>query len=102
MYLRDVVVQLDAALLDELHHRHAGEGQHWADDVVDGFVLGRRLQSEIRETVSLVEQHLTALRHEHRGADDVLLGHHALDRGIQIGRGALRTAYRGREGREGD
>ena len=99
--LRDLVVELDAPLLDKLHHGHAGERQHRADDVVDRFVLGRRLESEVGETVSLVEQHLAALRDEHGRADDMLLRHHTLDRGIQIGRGALRTACRGGKGREG-
>ena len=63
--------------------------------MVDRLVLRRDVEAEVGEAVALVQEHSPVLRHEHRRADDVLLGHDARDGRIELsGRWLLRGEKR--------
>ncbi len=68
----DIAVQVDLALLDQLHHGHPGEqlgggaGAHHAR-----FRVHRDFRGNVGHAVAFLQQHLAVLDHDHDGAGDV-------------------------------
>lgn len=82
----NVIVKRELAAIGELQDGDSGEWQHGADNVIDGFVLRRRFETEVGKAVAFVEQDGVAAHHEDGGADDVLVGDDLPRDCIQIGR----------------
>jgi hypothetical protein len=56
--------------------------------MVGSFVFGRRLQAEVREAESFVQEYAATTRHQHRSPHNMLLRHDPLHDGIEISNGA--------------
>ena len=68
----DVVVEVDLALFDELHHRRPGEqlGDR-ARPEQGGRRVDRRACGSIGVSVAFLHQHLPVFHHDHDGAGDI-------------------------------
>lgn len=88
---RDVGVERELAVLDELHDRDAGERQHGSDDVVQRLVLRGNVERELGGAVPLMEQDPAVARDEHRCADYLRTVDDLLHDGVEVGCGSLRA-----------
>ncbi len=85
----DVLVEVELALADQLHHRRPGEQLADRAGPEDGVGGDRRLLRHVRIAIALHQDRLAVLDHRHHRARDVAaaqsIGHEAVEPGLHIG-----------------
>ncbi len=85
----DVLVEVELALADELHHGRPGEQLADRARPENGVRLDRRLGGEVRIAIALHQDRLAVLHHGHDRTRDVApaqgVGHEAIEPGFDVG-----------------